>query len=117
MSSERRRRQRGGGFGQCVNFKLARSDTTSSGKNQKATPERKSDSRVRNKVAEVFCTTLHQTHKHKSKWSRIKGARKKKYPVSRDFAPHKVNFKKLSARLTFAYCAFGAQTKLILNYH
>lgn len=32
--------------------------------------------------------------------------------MSRDFAPHKVNFKKLGTQLTVAYCAFGAQTKL-----
>lgn len=32
--------------------------------------------------------------------------------MSRDFAPHKVNFKKLGTRLTVAYCAFGAPTKL-----
>lgn len=62
-------------------------------------------SHVRNEVAAFFCTQ----HKHKS-GVELKAI--EKYPMSRDFAPHKVNFKKLDTRLTVAYCAFGAPTKL-----
>lgn len=53
--------------------------------------------------------THRQAHKHE--W-RVESKALEKYPVSRDFAPHKVNFKKLDTRHTVAYCAFGAQTKL-----
>ena len=65
-------------------------------------------SHVRNEVAAIFCTQ-HSPHKHKS-GVELKAI--EKYPMSRDFAPHKVNFKKLDTRLTVAYCAFGAPTKL-----